>query len=112
MGEKVIYVALQFLNERGGEAPNREVIAAVERGVTLDDWAKETFERSGAVRWQTILNFESIHCVRAGFLIREEGVWRLTPKGREALQLGEVNLRKAAIEAYQKWKSGRSSTKS
>lgn len=104
LGAKVIYAALQILNERGGEAPGREVIAEVEKRVTLDDWAKETYEKSGYVRWQSILHFFSIDCIKAGFLIKKKGVWYLTPEGQNALKLGEVGLLKAAIAAYRKWR--------
>jgi restriction system protein len=104
LGAKVIYAALQILNERGGEAPGREVISEVEKRVTLDDWAKETYEKSGYVRWQSMLHFFSIDCIKAGFLIKKKGVWYLTPEGQNALQLGELGLLKAAIAAYRKWR--------
>ena len=104
LGAKVIFAALQILKERGGEAPGREVLAEVEKRVPLDDWAKATYEKSGYVRWQSILHFFSIDCIKAGYLIKKKGVWYLTPEGQSALQLGDVGLLKAAIAAYRKWR--------
>lgn len=101
---KVIYAALQILKERGGEAPGRDVLEEVGRRVPLDDWAKATYEKSGYVRWQSILHFFSIDCIKAGYLVKKKGVWYLTPEGENALQLGEVGLLNAATAAYRKWK--------
>lgn len=104
LAAKVIFAALQILKEKGGQAPGREVIAEVEKRVPLDDWARATYEKSGYVRWQSILHFFSIDCIKAGYLVKKKGVWYLTPEGENALKLGEVGLLKAATAAYRKWK--------
>lgn len=105
LAAKVIFAALQILNEKGGQAPGREVISEVEKRVTLDDWAKATYEKSGYVRWQSILHFFSIDCIKAGYLVKKKGVWYLTPEGENALKLGEVGLLNAATAAYRDWKN-------
>jgi len=104
LAAKVIFAALQFLKEHGGEAPGREVVAAVEKRVELDDWARATYEKTGYVRWQSILHFFSIDCVKAGYLLKKKGVWYLTPEGERALKLGAIDLLRAATDAYRKWK--------
>ena len=105
LAAKVIYAALQILKERGGESPGREVLSEVEKRVALDDWAKAKYEKSGYVRWQSILHFFSIDCIKAGYLIKKKGIWYLTPEGENALQLGEVGLHLAADTAYRKWRN-------
>lgn len=72
LAARVIFAALQFLKEHGGEAPGRDVVAAVEKRVPLDDWARATYEKSGYVRWQSILHFFSIDCVKAGYLLKKK----------------------------------------
>jgi restriction system protein len=104
LAAKVVFAALTILKERGGQAPGRDVIAEVEKRVTLDDWARATYEKSGYVRWQSILHFFSIDCIKAGYLIKKKGVWYLTPEGEQALKLGQVGLHQAADKAYRKWK--------
>jgi restriction system protein len=104
LAAKVVYAALQILKEKGGQAPGRDVIAEVEKRVPLDDWARATYEKSGYVRWQSILHFYSIDCIKAGFLVKKKGVWYLTPEGENALKLGDVGLLNAATAAYRKWK--------
>ncbi len=104
LAAKVIFASLQILKEKGGEAPGREVVAEVEKRVQLDEWAKEVYEKSGYIRWQSILHFFSIDCIKAGFLVKKKGMWYLTPEGEKALKLGDVGLLKAAQAAYRKWK--------
>ena len=104
LAAKVIFAALQILKEKGGEAPGREVLAEVEKSVHLDDWARTIYEKSGYVRWHSMLHFFSIDCIKAGYLVKKKGVWYLTPEGESALQLGEVGLLNAATVAYRKWR--------
>ncbi len=104
LAAKVIYAALQILKEKGGQAPGRDVVAEVEKRVPLDEWARATYEKSGYVRWQSILHFFSIDCIKAGYLVKKKGVWYLTPEGETALKLGDTGLLKAAVAAYRKWK--------
>lgn len=104
LAAKVIFAALQILKEKGGEAPGREVLAEVEKRVQFDDWALATYEKSGYVRWQSILHFFSIDCIKAGYLVKKNGVWYLTPEGDQSLQLGEIGLLNAATTAYRKWR--------
>ncbi|MBI4362293.1 MAG: Mrr restriction system protein [Euryarchaeota archaeon] len=104
LAAKAIFAAFQILKEKGGQAPGRDVIAEIEKRVPLDEWAKATYEKSGYVRWQSILHFFSIDCIKAGYLVKKKGVWYLTPEGETAIKLGDVGLLKAATTAYRKWK--------
>ena len=103
LAAKVIFAAFQILKEKGNEAPGREVVAEVEKRVQLDDWAKERYEKTGYLRWQTILQFYSIDCIKAGFLLKKKRIWYLTPEGLDAMKAGENGLLKIANAAYRKW---------
>jgi hypothetical protein len=105
LAAKVIFAALKILKDRGGQAPGRDVIAEVEKRVTLDEWAKSTYPKSGYVRWQSILHFFSIDCIKAGYLVKKKGVWYLTPEGESKLKLGHIGLLDAATAAYRKWRN-------
>lgn len=104
LAAKVTYCALQVLAEKGGEAAARDVLAEIEKRVELDDWAKEVYEKSGYIRWKSILHFFSIDLIKAGFLIKKSGVWYITPEGEAALKLGEVAMLDKATEGYYKWR--------
>lgn len=104
LAQKVIFAALQALKAAGGELVSRNVIEAVREKVELDDWALQPYEKTGYIRWESMLHFFSIDCVKAGFLLKKKGVWYLTPEGEEALKLGEGRLLDAATAAYRKWR--------
>lgn len=99
----VIYAALTILKEKGGELSGREVIEEVGKRVELDEWAKARYEKTGYIRWQSILHFFSVDCVKAGFLVKKKGVWFLTPEGETALKLGDVKLLETATKKYAEW---------
>jgi len=63
VANKVIFAALQILKERGGQAPGRDVIAEVEKRVALSEWANAVYEKSGYVRWQSILHWMDVRNV-------------------------------------------------
>ncbi|MGO9610931.1 MAG: restriction endonuclease [Verrucomicrobiia bacterium] len=105
LAAKVIYAALSILRDHGKEMPGRDLINKVEKAVDLDDWAKARYERTGYVRWESILHFFSIDCVKAGYLVKKKGVWYLTPEGEEALKLGTEKLLEVAGAAYHKWRA-------
>ena len=102
---QVTHAALSILKDNDGEMAMREVIDAVAKRVQLDDWAKERYEKTGYVRWESVLHFYSIDCVKAGYLVKKKGVWYLTPEGEDALKLGPVGLLESAQKAYREWKS-------
>jgi len=104
LAEQLIFELFSVLKENGGERKGREVIRTVGERVELDDWAKERYEKSGYIRWQSLLHLYSIYCVKAGFLVKKNGIWYLTPEGEEALKLGPEKLLDTATAAYRKWR--------
>lgn len=105
LAAKVLHATLSILKDRGGEAPGRELVAEVPHKVDLDEWAKESYEKSGNIRWQSMLHFFSIDALKAGFLVKKKGVWYLTPEGEKALELGPTGLLDAATAAYRDWRA-------
>jgi restriction system protein len=78
---KTIMATFQILKEAGGELRGREVIDRIPQKVELSEWEKERYEKTGYIRWESILHFYSIDCIKAGFLRKESGLWILTPEG-------------------------------
>lgn len=104
LAERLIYATFQVLKENGNEMPGRDVMEAVANRVELDDWAKERLEKSGYIRWRSILHFYTIDCSKAGFLRKRSGTWFLTPEGETAITMGEQGLLDEAVKQYRKWK--------
>jgi len=104
LAAKVLFAALKILKENSGEMKGREVVAEIEKTLKFNDWEKARFEKSGYIRWQSVLHFYTIDCIKAGYLLKRKGKWYLTPEGEEALKLGELGLLNAAEQAYRNWR--------
>jgi hypothetical protein len=56
LAEKVIPAALSIPRDSGKELPLRGLKAKIANTVRLDKWAREHQERTGDVRWESILH--------------------------------------------------------
>lgn len=101
---KVIYEALKVLQEAGGELPGKEVTEQVAKRLIFTSWETERYEKTGNIRWQSILHFYTIDCMKAGFLRKQNGVWTVTDEGERALQLSPTQLLEKANAGYRAWK--------
>lgn len=100
---KVIYEAFKILKEAGGSMPGKEVVNKIRESVELSEWEKEIYEKTGYVRWESILHFFTIDTMKAGYLRKNKGVWYLTDEGEKAIKLGPVKLLETASQLYKHW---------
>lgn len=100
---KTIFEALKILKESGGQVPGKEVIDRIRERVVFTDWEKAIYEKTGYVRWESILHFYTIDCIKAGYLRKNKGIWYLTEEGDKALKLGQVKLLETASKLYKEW---------
>ena len=107
IAEKTVYATFKILKEAGGELRGKEVMQRIERTVAFEDHEKHVYEKTGNVRWRSILHFYTIDCIKAGFLRKNKGVWTLTEEGEEALALGPEKLLIAATTRYREWDAKR-----
>jgi restriction system protein len=104
LGARLVHATLNVLRKNNRELRRKQVLVEVANCTNLDDWAKATYEKSGYIRWQSILHFYSIRCVKAEFIVKKKGVWYLTDEGDSAAKLNEFELYLAVTEGYRKWK--------
>lgn len=100
----VLHHAFQIVKENGGEMLGREVVDKVAERATLDAWALERYSKTNYIRWQSMIHFFSIDCMKAGFLVKKNGIWYLTPEGEKALDLGETGMLDLATQRYREWR--------
>jgi len=105
LGSKLIFTAMQILKERGEEMLGRDVIQAVGQRVVLDEWARQSYEKSGGIRWISILQFFTIAPQKAGYLVKKKKYWRITPEGAEAIAQGEDQFFELLHDAYMQWQA-------
>ncbi len=104
LASKLIFETLKVLKENDGEMASSLLMETLSRRVNLDDWARGTLEKTGNIRWQSILHFYSIDLIKAGYLLKKKGVWYLTPEGEKAIDKGERDLFETARSLYRLWK--------
>jgi len=104
LGTKLAYEAMKVVVEKGGQAPARDVVSEVGKRVSLDEWALYVYEKTGYLRWRSILYFHTIGLTKAGFLVKKKGIWYVTPEGEEALKLSPLELFAKSKAAYIQWR--------
>lgn len=107
IAEKTIYAALSILKENGGEMRGKEVVDRIRDTVFFDDYENHRFEKTGYIRWESILHFYTIDCMKAGYLRKHKGIWYLTDEGEKAIDLGAENLLNSATKLYREWDTKR-----
>ena len=107
IAEKTIFAAFKILQENGGELRGKEVVEKIRETVEFNEYEKHRYEKTGYIRWESILHFYTIDCMKAGFLRKSKGVWILTNEGEEAIKLGAENLLSTATKIYREWNAKR-----
>jgi restriction system protein len=94
-----VKTALQVLAENDDHLPSRDVIRLAEPRLRITDHERETIP-SGVVRWENALHWYTVDAVKAGWLIKRNGVWYLTEEGKKALNLDPLTFFKTAAQKY------------
>ncbi len=103
IAQKTIFATFKILKEAGGELRGREVIDKIRQSVSFDDYEKHVYGKTGYIRWESILHFYTIDCMKAGFLRKQNGFWYITPEGEDAIKLGPEKLLETATKKYREW---------
>lgn len=100
---ELVQALFRILEKQPEGMKAKEALAALANSVTLTDYEAGSYE-SGR-RFEKIVRFATVDTVRAGWLIKESGVWTLTEEGAEALKLYKdpLEFHKKAAQIYQHW---------
>ena len=103
LGE-LIQALFRILEKHPDGMKAQEALAALADAVTLTEYEAGSYE-SGR-RFEKIVRFATVDTVRAGWLIKEGGIWTLTQEGAQALKLYEdpLEFHKKAAQLYQQWR--------
>ncbi len=108
---KTMFATFKILKDSGGQLPGKQVIDKIRDTVELTEWEKQVYEKTGYVRWESILHFYTIDGIKAGFLRKNKGVWYLTEEGEKAIKLGPAKLLETASQLYRTWAADNKETK-
>lgn len=100
---ELVQALFRILEKQPEGMKAKEALVALANSVTLTDYEAGSYE-SGR-RFEKIVRFATVDTVRAGWLIKESGVWTLTEEGAEALKLYKdpLEFHKKAAQTYQHW---------
>lgn len=104
LASALMFEATGLIVEAGGSIRLQELLQKLPSKLDFDDWATQYMESNGLTRWQMFLQFYSVNWVKAGFLLKERGVWRLTEQGVAARQHGAEKSFYTAQQAFKNWK--------
>jgi restriction system protein len=91
----------------------RDALAQLATAVELSEYEAGEFE-SGGRRFDKIVRFATVDCVKAGWLLKQKGRWFITDEGRaayESLKDPEAFYREA-VRLYHQWKRSQPDTSS
>src|SRR5450830_1656072 len=83
----------------------RDALTALSGLVTLTDYEAGMFD-SGGQRFEKIVRFATVDCVKAGWLVKHKGTWTITEAGIAAYrELKDPELfYRTALKFYRQWK--------
>lgn len=104
-----IKVAMAAIDEAGGSLPARAVRKAIAAQVDMTGHDLARSEKTGYIRWESVLSHYSRYCVEAGFIRKSGGYrwWHLTPEGRDAMTLPAPDLLDKAMRLHRDRKAAR-----
>ena len=104
---KTLYAVMTEMVRRGGSIPVKEIYPYINQNVELTDWEKEPAGKMQYVRWTNSFQFYSIDYQKAGFIVKKNGTWYITPEGEKSLKKSPKEVMNLARAAYKEWKRTR-----
>lgn len=101
---KTLYAVMLEMKKRGGSMPAKDITPFVEDNVDLNEWEREPAGKMQYIRWRNNFHFYSVDYVKAGFIVKKNGTWYLTPEGEAVLSKSKEEVMRIANEAYHVWK--------
>lgn len=100
--------AFDLLLQHPDGLPGRQVIDHIATKVTLSPYEAGSYD-DGDRRFDTIIRYATIDCVKAGWMVKQHRRWTLTDEGRAAFQSlpDPEAFYKRAVQLYAEWKKGR-----
>jgi len=98
---------LKIIIENDDSCPVRQIKEEMEKRLTFSQYEKEVYQKSGYIRWQSMMHFYSIGLVKAGWLRKYKGSWYITDEGKKKLELDPEEFIKEAEKRYLEWANSR-----
>ncbi len=96
-----------LLNHAEG-MPSREAMSLLVKSFQLTEYEAGVYQ-SGGQRFEKIVRFATVDCVKAGWLVKSKGHWSITDSGKAAFKAhtDPETFYKQAVKLYHQWKTNR-----
>ncbi len=83
-----------------------DALATLRNSLQLSPYEAGTYE-DGNPRFEKIVRFATIDCVKAGWLVKQKGRWTLTEEGKRAHSkiTDPEDFHRRAVKLYHEWKA-------
>lgn len=90
----------------------QDALKALRESVVLTEYEKGEYA-SGGSRFEKIVRFATVDCVKAGWLVKDKGVWTITEEGEKAYKkfTSPDEFYRTAQKLYRQWKKTHKVTK-
>ena len=102
---KTLYAVMKEMSRRGGSMLVKDLYPFVEANVKLTEWELEPAGKMQYIRWTNSFQFYSIDYQKAGFIVKKNGYWYITPEGEEILKKTPEEVMRIANKAYHEWRA-------
>jgi len=87
----------------------RAALEKLASSVTLTDYESGVYESTGTRRFEKIVRFATVDCVKAGWFLKIKGTWLVTDAGRAAYTKypDPEAFYREAVRLYRAWRTGR-----
>ena len=103
---ELIRKLFEILLKHAESLPAKEALARLEDSIELTEYEAGNYE-SGGRRFEKIVRFATVDCVKAGWLAKTKGLWTVTEEGRDAFEKYKDPERfyRQAVKLYYEWKA-------
>lgn len=97
---------MEILMDKPDGMRAQEALNALQQKVQLTEYEKGQFASGGGIRFEKIVRFATIDLVKAGWLVKEKGLWTVTEDGKKAYhQYKEPDhFYRTAQKLYREWR--------
>src|SRR5215218_895626 len=109
---EILHEVLEVLKETADDGLEvRKVISELEHRMELTEFELATYpKRPDVRRFPKMVRFTTINAVKAGWLVKEDGIWSITEAGATALESfsDPEELMREAVRLYNAWRRDQS----
>lgn len=103
---QLVRAAFEVLLAQPEGLPARDVISGAEKRLVLSEFERGSYPNGGGRRFDKLLRFSTIGPVKAGWLVKNKGIWTATPEGRAAFEriTDPAEFMREGSRLYRLWK--------